>query len=46
MSEVYDFKYTGKVQSITLIPGKYKLECWGAAGGNGEYARGGVANGG
>lgn len=28
------FKYTGKVQEITLEPGTYSLECWGAAGGH------------
>ncbi|HBG2133747.1 TPA: hypothetical protein KPJ62_004150, partial [Clostridioides difficile] len=33
MSTVYEFNYTGSEQSITLKPGKYKLECWGASGG-------------
>ncbi len=28
-----EFKYTGSYQSITLAPGKYKMECWGAKGG-------------
>ena len=27
------FNYTGNVQSIELLPGKYKLEVWGAEGG-------------
>ena len=30
-----DFAYTGSAQSITLQPGKYKLEVWGAQGGTG-----------
>lgn len=29
------FNYTGNVQSIELLPGKYKLECYGASGGIG-----------
>ncbi|MCC0744764.1 hypothetical protein KGF43_19925 [Clostridioides sp. ZZV14-6044] len=33
MATVYEFNYTGSEQSITLKPGKYKLECWGAGGG-------------
>lgn len=28
-----DFDYTGSVQTTTLTPGRYKLECWGAQGG-------------
>lgn len=31
-----EFDYTGKVQSTTLYPGRYKLEVWGAQGGNGS----------
>lgn len=31
---VYNFAYTGTVQEITLPPGKYKLQCWGAQGGD------------
>ena len=31
---VMNFDYTGSVQTATLIPGTYKLECWGAQGGN------------
>ena len=31
---VEDFDYTGDVQSIQLLPGVYKLECWGAQGGS------------
>ncbi len=30
-----EFGYTGGQQSITLAAGKYKMECWGARGGNG-----------
>ena len=37
---VWNFDYTGGVQQITLPKGKYKLQCWGAQGGNvtGTYA--------
>ena len=31
---VFNFNYTGTVQEVTLPPGKYKLQCWGAQGGN------------
>lgn len=31
---VMNFDYTGSVQTATLAPGTYKLECWGAQGGN------------
>ena len=30
---IQNYDYTGKVQTVTLKPGKYKLECWGAQGG-------------
>lgn len=30
---VMNFDYTGSVQTVTLAPGTYKLECWGAQGG-------------
>lgn len=33
---VMNFDYTGSVQTATLAPGTYKLECWGAQGGNGS----------
>ncbi|MGX9755748.1 glycine rich domain-containing protein [Clostridioides difficile] len=33
MATVYEFNYTGSEQSVTLKPGRYKLECWGACGG-------------
>ncbi|MCV2286018.1 glycine rich domain-containing protein [Clostridioides difficile] len=33
MQTVWDFDYTGTEQNVTLKPGKYKLECWGASGG-------------
>ena len=32
---VMNFDYTGSVQTATLAPGKYKLECWGAQGRDG-----------
>ena len=32
-----DFNYTGSAQNITLIPGNYKLEVWGAEGGGVSY---------
>lgn len=40
VGEVFNFDYTGSVQEITLPKGKYKLQCWGAQGGNvtGSYA--------
>lgn len=31
---VYNYNYTGTVQQVTLPKGKYKLQCWGAQGGN------------
>ena len=33
--DILNFVYTGAVQSITLPKGTYKLECWGAQGGDG-----------
>lgn len=36
---VFNFDYTGKVQEVTLPAGQYKLQCWGAQGGNsGSYS--------
>ena len=32
-SSVMNFDYTGSVQTATLTPGTYKLECWGGQGG-------------
>ena len=32
-NETMDFDYTGAVQTVTVNPGTYKLECWGAQGG-------------
>lgn len=32
--QVLDYKYTGGVQSVTLPVGTYRLEVWGAQGGN------------
>jgi len=37
---IRQFDYTGAEQSITLKPGNYKMECWGARGGGG-YNTGG-----
>lgn len=37
----WNFNYTGSVQSKTLEKGKYKLEVWGAQGGNGLNTTGG-----
>ena len=31
---VFNFEYTGTVQSVELPRGKYKLQCWGAQGGS------------
>lgn len=31
---VMNFDYTGSVQTATLTPGTYKLECWGGQGGS------------
>lgn len=48
---VREVKYTGKVQAMDLIPGDYRLECWGAQGGTmqlgytGIGGRGGYAGG-
>lgn len=48
---VYNFDYTGTIQQITLDPGTYKLETWGAQGGsvydggrgNGDGGKGGYS---
>ena len=32
-NDIMDFNYTGSVQSKTLKPGTYTLECWGGQGG-------------
>lgn len=47
VGEVFNFAYTGSVQQITLPKGKYKLQCWGAQGGNvtGTYASDGSKGG-
>lgn len=41
------FEYTGEVQSVVLRKGKYKLQCWGAQGGNvtGSYSASGSKGG-
>ena len=33
-----DFAYTGSVQEIKLLPGNYRLQVWGARGGDDTYA--------
>lgn len=43
---VMNFDYTGSVQTTTLTPGRYKLECWGAEGGNSNQSNGTYGNGG
>lgn len=43
---VMNFDYTGSVQTATLAPGRYKLECWGAQGGNSNQSNGTYGNGG
>lgn len=40
-----DFKYTGDIQSVTLKPGLYFLECWGANGGGMYGGTGGYSAG-
>lgn len=47
---VFNFDYTGGVQQVTLPKGKYKLQCWGAKGGNSyqysaEGSKGGYSEG-
>lgn len=42
---IVDYKYTGKVQPITLIPGEHKLEVWGAQGGKNPDGSGNVGKG-
>ena len=36
ITDVTDFPYTGEIQSVTLQPGTYHLQVWGAGGGAGE----------
>lgn len=51
VGDVFNFDYTGSVQEITLPKGRYKLQCWGAQGGDvtGTYpivgSRGGYSEG-
>ncbi len=44
---VYNLDYTGTVQEVTLPPGRYKLQCWGAQGGSvsGSYTANGSKGG-
>ncbi|HAU5258853.1 TPA: hypothetical protein JD121_19030, partial [Clostridioides difficile] len=47
----WDFNYANYVQNVSLLPGRYKLECWGACGGTlgasdwTECAKGGYSKG-
>ena len=46
----FNYAYTGTVQEVTLPPGRYKLQCWGAQGGNsysysGTGSKGGYSEG-
>src|SRR6056297_731994 len=46
--QIWEFDYTGNVQTLELPPGKYKFEAWGAEGANGfntQGGRGGFAEG-
>lgn len=49
--KVYNYSYTGNVQSVTLPAGRYRLETWGAQGGNDPFysnvigGKGGYASG-
>ncbi|MFQ4402663.1 hypothetical protein C4Z65_16710 [Clostridioides difficile] len=51
MQTVWNFDYANYAQNVSLLPGKYKLECWGACGGGkgassfNECAKGGYAKG-
>ncbi len=42
--QVWNFNYTGAQQSITLQPGKYRFETWGAQGGDGSRSLQGSNN--
>lgn len=33
----YTLNYTGGVQTLTLQPGTYSVECWGGKGGDGTF---------
>ncbi|HBF2215616.1 TPA: hypothetical protein KN026_003721, partial [Clostridioides difficile] len=51
MQTEWDFNYANYVQNVSLLPGRYKLECWGACGGTlgasdwTECAKGGYSKG-
>ena len=42
--DILNCPYSGSAKQITLPPGKYKLECWGAQGGNGANSSSGFDN--
>jgi hypothetical protein len=41
---VFNFEYTGNVQSVELPRGKYKLQCWGAQGGTSSGSSSGAGS--
>ena len=41
--DILNCPYSGSAKQITLPPGTYKLECWGAQGGAGSYSSSGTA---
>lgn len=49
VNDVFNYPYSGTYKTITLLPGTYQLECWGAQGGyrsNASYGgKGGYAKG-
>lgn len=45
LGESKQFDYTGNVQKITLFPGIYKIECYGASGGTSYPGLGGYTSG-
>ena len=50
MDPILNANYTGAPMSVTLSPGRYKIECWGASGGWGTqranpYGKGGYSAG-
>lgn len=40
--QVFNYSYTGSVQSVALPAGRYRLETWGAQGGTGGGGTGGL----
>ena len=44
IGQTFNFEYTGTVQEVTLPPGRYKLQCWGAQGGTSSGSSSGVGS--